>query len=233
MAGVLRREDFCSEPTFSFQELEAEGRAIVERAREQARQIVAGAEQQGRERGAQLAAEARRRGLEEGRRAGHEQALREARQSALQEAREDLGRLSRALSEGLTAFEENKRRLLATAECGLIELALAVARRVCKHDVGGSSAAALANARALLEMVKHEADVELHLNPAECDALRSAAAELGAASGRLTHVEIVPDAAVARGGCVLHARDGTIDALLETQLDRVADALVEKHGHEG
>ncbi|MFQ5804920.1 MAG: FliH/SctL family protein [Phycisphaerae bacterium] len=230
MAGVLRREKFSSGPAFSFEDLEGKARAILAEARAQARQIVDRAEEEGRRRAAALEQEGYPRGLEEGRRQGFQQAHAQAAEGALQEAREELAQLARALAEALDTFEESRRRLLATAECGLLELSLAIARRVCKHDVGASSAAARANAGALLEMVKHEGDLELHLNPAECEALRNALPELIASTGRLAHVEIVADPAVQRGGCLLHARDGTIDASLETQLDHVAAALVKKTG---
>jgi len=230
VGGVLRHEKFSSRPVFSFEDLEGKARAVLAQAHEQARQIVAQAEEQGRRRAAQLEQEGRPRGLEEGRRLGFAQARAEAAEVALQEARQDLGQLAEALSEGLRTFEESKRRLLATAESGLLELALAIARRVCRHDVGASSATARANVRALLEMVKHENDLEVHLNPAECEALREAVPELIAASGRLAHVNVVADASVKRGGCLLHTRDGTIDAALETQLDRVAAAIVERGG---
>jgi flagellar assembly protein FliH len=230
---VLRPAKLASGPAFSFEDLEGKARAILDQAHAQARRIVAEAKEEGRRHAAQLEKEAYPRGLEQGRRQGFEQARAEAADTALQEARQDLAQLVQALAAGLEAFEDSKRRLLASAECGLLELALAIARRVCKHDVGMSSAAACANARALLAMVRHEDDLELHVDPADYEKLRQTMPELVAATGRLAHVDVVADAAVGRGGCVLHTRDGTIDASVETQLDRVAAALVEKPLDEG
>ena len=225
MAGVLRREKFCSSSAFSFQDLEGQARSIVDEARREARRLLAEAEEQGRRRAAQLEREAIPRGREQGRREAFEQGREEAARVAMEEARQNYSQLCRALTAGLEAFESDKRRLLATAESGLLELALATARRVCKHDVATSTEAARANAAALLELVKHESDLELHLNPADYQMLRTAASEAIAAADRLAHVELVADPAVDRGGCVLESRDGTIDATLETQLDRVAAAL--------
>ena len=226
MAGVLRREKFCSSPAFSFQDLEGEARSIVDEARREARRIVAEAEEQGRRRVAQLEREAIPRAHEQGRREAFEQAREEAARVAIEEARENYSQLCQALTTGLELFESNKRRLLATAERGVLELALAISRRVCKHDVATSSEAARANAAALLEMVQHESDLALHLNPADHQTLRTAASETIAAADRLAHVDLVADPAVDRGGCVLESRNGTIDATLETQLERVAATLV-------
>jgi flagellar assembly protein FliH len=228
VAGVLRREKFASVPPFSFPDVEGQARLIQERAEEQARETVAQAEEEARQRAARIEKEAHERGLQEGRREGLAQVRREATQAATDEARADLARLTQALETGLAAFEESRRRLLALAECGLIELALTIARRVCKRDVGTTSATALANARAVVQMAEHERDLEVHVNPAECAALQQAAPQLLASTKRLTHVKIVPDGEVERGGCVLHSRVGTIDASVETQLDRVAEALLER-----
>jgi flagellar biosynthesis/type III secretory pathway protein FliH len=224
---VLRREEFASKPAFSFQDLEGQAQAVLEQARTQAQRIVTQSEQRARRRAAQLEQEAEPRGFAAGHQQGLEQARAEAAETALQEARQSVTHLTQALTTGLEALEEGKRRLLATAECGLLELALAIARRVCKHDAGGLSEAARANARALLEMVQHEDDLELHLNPTDHDLLRDAA-DLNQVTNRFAHVEVLADPKVPRGGCVLRARNGTIDATLETQLDRVAKALVER-----
>jgi flagellar assembly protein FliH len=226
VAGVLRRERFCSSPAFSFQDLEGEARSIVDEARREAGRIVSEAEEQGHRRAAQLEQEAIPRAREQGKREAFEQAREEAARIAMEEARQDYSQLCGALRAGLEAFESNKRRLLATAESGLLELALAIGRRVCRHDVATSSEAARANAAALLEMVKHESDLALHLNPADHQTLQVAAPEVIAAADRLAHVNLVADPAVDRGGCVLKSRTGTIDATLETQLDGVAAALV-------
>lgn len=227
MARVLRREEFASKPVFSFQDLEGQAQAVLEQARTQAQRIVTQSEQQARRHAAQLEQEAKPRGFAAGHQQGLEQARAEAAETALQEARQNVTHLTQALTTGLEALEEGKRRLLATAECGLLELALAIARRVCKHDAGASSEAARANARALLEMVQHQDDLELHLNPTDHDLLRDAA-DLNQVTNRFAHIEVLADPAVPRGGCVLQARNGTIDATLETQLDRVAKALVER-----
>jgi flagellar assembly protein FliH len=225
VAGVLRREKFCSSPAFSFQDLEGEARSVVEQAHQEARRILAEAEQEGRRRAAQLQREAIPQGREQGRREAFEQAREEAARVAIEEARRDYAQLCQALTTGLEAFESNKRRLLAMAESGLLELALAIGRRVCKHDVGASSEAARANAAALLEMVKHESDLELRLNPADHQTLSTVADELIATTDRRAHVRLVADPGVERGDCILESRSGTIDARVETQLDRVAAAL--------
>lgn len=225
MGRVIGRESQPGGCAFSFEDLEQQARALLERAREEARRLHAAALA---EAAASVQAEQQRgyrRGLEEGRAAGLEQVRREAAQAALLEARESLASLRASLSAAVRDFEQAKRRLIASAEAGLLELALAIARRVCKTRTAGDVEAARANARHLLELARHEHDLQLRLHPADADALRDALPELLAATESAAHVELIADESVGRGGCVLTSRDGTIDASIDTQLDRIAEAL--------
>jgi flagellar assembly protein FliH len=233
MGGVIRRECVSPSPAFSFDDLERRAREILARAHAEAARVLNDAEARGR-----TLAEAQRRqgyesGLAQGRQEGLEQVRREAREAALADARTELQRLTQALSAALAQFERDRRSLMALAESGLIELAAAIARRVCKTCVAASVEPARANVRALLEMVKCHADLEVHVHPAEHELLRDAGADLLQQTAGLEHVSIIADAAVERGGCVLRAREGVIDASIEVQLDRIAEALCGASGIAG
>lgn len=232
MGGVIRRESVSAAPTFSFCDVEREARAITDRARTEAERLIAEA----RQRAADAEARARQqletrqregyeRGLADGRRAGLEQVKREARQAALQAANADVARLTQALTAGLAEYDRDRRGLIALAESGLIELSVAIARRVCKTLIECSADAARENARALLELVKHHNDLELHVHPEEYELLRDVANGFTRQVAEAEHVTIVPDQTVTRGGCVLRTRDGTIDTSISSQIDRIAEAI--------
>jgi flagellar biosynthesis/type III secretory pathway protein FliH len=222
LIGQQRPPGGCA---FTFEDLEARARTLLEQARHEARRLHEAALEAA---AAAVAAEKQRgylRGLEEGRAAGLEQARREAAQTALQEARESLASLAAGLTAAMRDFEQAKRRLIASAEAELIGLALAIARRVCKTQAAGGTGVAQANVRHLLELVRHEHDLQLRLHPADAEALREALPELLTEAESVAHVELIADESVGRGGCVLVSRRGTIDATLDTQLDRIAEAL--------
>lgn len=232
MGNVLRNEQFLSAPRFSFEDLEDRARRIIADAETRAAQIVATAQAKARDltEPAARSRDARRQqgyeaGLEEGRRAGQEQAKREARATAVKEAKAELAEVIQALNAGLAEFDAKKHHLLATAESGLLELALAIAQRVCRLVATRTPDVARTQARALLELVTHEADVELRLNPADCEPLEEVAADLAAQATSLTHVRVIPDPSVEKGGCIVQSAAGEIDGQLSTQLDRLATAL--------
>lgn len=230
MGGVIRRESLSGRPHFSFADLEQQARELIARAEERAQRIVAESEGHIRQVTEAHKREGYAAGLAEGRAAGFAQALKEGRAEAVRNAEAELRQLTSALRAGLAEYDRQKRALLAAAESGLIELALAVARRVCKLQAEHGPDVALANARALLDLVRNRHDLVLHLNPVDHELLPDDVPQLLADVADLAHVTIVPDPAVARGGCALYMRDGTIEADLAGQLDRVAAALCGDEG---
>ena len=225
MGGVIRREHVAATAAFSFQDVEREAGEMLARARAQAERLLADAETRARQTAEVHLRDAWAQGLAAGRQAGLEEVRKEARQAAVDAARAELTRLTHALGAGLAEYERNRRSLIALAETGLIELALAIARRVCKIQVATSDEPVRANARALLELVQHHEDVELRLNPADAELLADLADEFTKHTAALGHVTITADPAVARGDCCLRTRAGTIDASITGQLDRIAAAL--------
>lgn len=230
--GVIRREQAPAVGAFSFDDLEARARRILADAKTAAAQMLsraqaaaARAEQEAQTRIAAARAAALEQARVEGRAAALAQVRAEAAEEARRAARGELDRLTAALSAALAEYERTKRALLAPAETGLVELALAIARRVCKLQLDPPGAVAAANARALLELVRHDHDLELHVNPADHESLTANVQEFAARTLELQHVRVEPDESVARGGCVLRTSAGRISATLDGQLDRLAAAL--------
>lgn len=226
MPAVIRRQPHASVKILSLTDVEREAAQLCDDARRQAAALLERARHEADQVLEQRRAEAVAAGLAEGRRAGLEAARREADQIALAESRERLAALVQTLQAALDEYQRSKARLLAEAETGLIELALAIARRVCKRQADGDPAVAQANARCLLERVRNAGDLELRVSPVEYETLRTAVAEFLDAADRHEHVAVIADAAVSRGDCILRSRDGEIDARIDTQLDAVAAALL-------
>ena len=225
MSGVIREARFSSAPAFSFASIEQSAQQIIEAARREAAELLTQASEAGRRdaeaQRERILSDAREQGLREGR----EQAQREAAAAALAESRQRMAHLGTSLSAALADFDRCKRELIAAAEQGLVRLAVAVAERVCKLRCEQGSEATRAAVQHLLELVQVGDDLVLHVHPEEMESLHAALPELLKQAEALGHVELRADPQVGRGGCVLHARDLSIDATIETQLARLAEAL--------
>lgn len=226
MSGLIRDPLTPRLAAFSFADVEAQAAEIEQAAQSRAAEIVNLARKQAEQHAVQARAAAHAAGEQAGYAAGLQKARRDAAESALNEARVELDQLRSALSAALTDFATAKRRLLAEAESGLIALALAVARRVCKTAVGAASDIALANARHLIDLARAEADLVLHVHPQELEAIRDRLPQLLRDVECSQHVDLTADPEIARGGCILKGRHGLIDAQINTQLDRLAAVLL-------
>ncbi|RMF70669.1 MAG: hypothetical protein D6744_19075 [Planctomycetota bacterium] len=226
MAGVIKKEQFTSAAAFSFEDFGRRAEQILEHARAEARALREAVLREAETEIATLREQARAAGHAEGRAEGLRQAREEGRQAALREARSELSRLQSAMKDALREIEQRKHHLLAEAERGLIRLAVEIARRICKYAVAVSSDAAVANARRLLELVEHDHDVTLAVNPQEWETLQEAVGDLVEDCRRLNHVHVVADADVSLGGCRVRTASCEINADIDMQLQRLAAALL-------
>ena len=162
---------------------------------------------------AQLAAlerDAFAKGFEQGERAGAEAAGK--RGEAM------LRRLSDTLSE-LTTLRAT---MIRQTEGQIVELALAVARRVLHREITLDRNLMIAIARVALDRLGESAQVTVRLHPEEYEA--TGAARVSEFAG--SNVTFVPDPRVGRGGCRVESEMGLVDAGVDAQIQEIARALL-------
>jgi flagellar assembly protein FliH len=161
-------------------------------------------------------------GYERGTTAGHEEALRAATEKFNGEQEHLVDAIGNALSE----FEQQRTELLSSARDDVLRLALKIARRVTKRSAAGDPQAATENLREVLERIGKRHVVRITVNPEDAESMRRFAEEFATASQQFAHTVITEDADMARGGCRLQLPEGEIDASIDAQLDRIAEALL-------
>lgn len=147
-------------------------------------------------------------------------------------AREALARLETALG----ALERARRQLneaaggvVRAAQREMLLLAVEIARRIGVLKTKVSPDVAL---EALREAVGKIPDKELtvRMNPRDAQAAGEALAKLS--EGGLRRLTLVADEEVPPGGCVVEGASGWLDGRLDSQLDRIAEAILEAEGHQ-
>lgn len=104
----------------------------------------------------------------------------------------------------------------------LLDLALEIASQVLRSTLKVERERLLPTIReALAELPMHHGAISLHLNPADAEALSAILKD------QLTHTgaHVVPDTAMAEGGCQVRAGSSEIDASIETRWRRVLEAI--------
>ncbi len=195
----------------------AEGRIAAEaylaRVREQAHTILVEAHEQ---------AEAIRRTAED---EGRQAAQRQADSRASAGLSEQLNTLLPALHQAVEQIEQARAGLLAHWQRQAVGLSCKIASRVVRRELASQPDISVDLVSEALELVTAQAGVRVLLCPADMASLRPHVTRVAAELSRLGTVEIVADAKVTAGGCIVETRYGTIDQRVEAQLARIEEEL--------
>jgi flagellar assembly protein FliH len=165
---------------------------------------------------AALEREAFAKGYEQGERAGAEAGATRA------EA------MLRRLAETIQELAEVRRAMVHQTERQMVQLALAIARRVVRREVSLDSDLTLTMARVALDRLGDSTSLTVRLNPDDFEATCRRREALLAGS----HVTVTPDASVSRGGCLVQSDFGYVDASVDAQFQELARALLVEEGQE-
>jgi len=194
---------------FNFEDLSTQATKYLEKVRAQAAQIIAQAQQE--------AVQIRQRAEQEGRQAG----MAEVEQMV----RKQLGTTLPALRQAAQQIQAARSAWLKHWEQAAVHVAAAIAARVIRGEISRQPEIPLRLVREALELAAGEAELRIHLNPEDHQALKGQVDELVQELAPLARVEIAADANVGRGGCRVETRFGVIDERIESQLKRIEEEL--------
>lgn len=140
------------------------------------------------------------------------------------ELEERLASLVPTLEESARQLSRAGREARAAEEAACLRVAVAIAERIIRRELRGSSDIPLALVREALELAGGSPTARLLIHPADEPALRPHLAALLAKRGARS-VEVVADPAITSGGCRVETRHGVIDQQIETQLRRMFEEL--------
>lgn len=233
-SGVIKANSVGSLPgspirAFRLNDVLEEAKAVVAKARREADDLLRQAEVRARqiEQEARTQAEQRGyregydRGLSEGREAGHADALDAARQ----EFQQQHAGLVDSCRETISAIEADRQAWCTAARQDLIDLAMAIARRVAHHVGCAQRDVVLSNLEEAVRLVGARTDVTIAVSPQDAEAARAFARSLVDMREQWQKIRIVEEPEIAPGGCRVQWGSGSIDSTLETQLDRIEAEL--------
>jgi type III secretion protein L len=114
----------------------------------------------------------------------------------------------------------------ARYEPELIRLAVRVAEKIIGEELRSRPETIVSIARECLRSVRHEHSLTLRINPKETGEVQRSLGSLVEAAGSGRRIQVVADAAVPWGGCIVESAAGAIDARLETQLKCLEEILL-------
>jgi flagellar assembly protein FliH len=209
--ALIKAEAAPAVVRFKWRDIEDEAHKIIESAKAEADAICQAARDEGyREGRVQGAADGRGEGL----------------RLAIDEHAEQIEAALAALNQAVDQVTQSKQQLQADAVCELVELAIAIARRVTKCQAMFDPNVLVANLREALALGGRGRQLRIAIHPTQHQVLTEAMPQLAIEWPALTAAQVVEDATLSVGGCRVLTEHGQIDADLESQLDRVVGGLM-------
>lgn len=225
-AGQFDQAEGSRAAALRLQEMAAEVRDVVLDARKQAARIITDAREQSQIIQLQASESGHEEGFERGRREGAaagELKAYETMKTQLREETRDLAPLAKRMTDALAAAASRRGGDLADE---VLELAIALARRIVRRLAVSDVGPARESLAKALDLVMARGPVRVLVNPGQLDALGRYCEEFIDGLGESATVELAGDTSISPGGVKILAGGGEIDATVETQLANVADALL-------
>lgn len=161
------------------------------------------------------------RGYGDGERKGHEL----GEQAGLESAMQKLESLLTGGHKLIGELGELHRQTCRDVEADLVQLALAVARKIVGRDVSLGPEAVTRIIREALGQVEHAGKITIKLNPADLELLADIKPQLLSGLPEAGRAVFEADEGIARGGCLIETDEGEVDARIERQFQVVEEAF--------
>ena len=132
----------------------------------------------------------------------------------------------RRLGETLDELASLRQTLLRQSERQLVQLALALAKRIVRREIAADDELFTALARVALDRLGDARQATIRLHPDDHGRLAGKGVEQWAAA----HVTVVADPSVSRGGCLVESPFGFVDATIDAQFQELAQAMLDGEG---
>lgn len=222
-AGTLSRDaivldlgDLARQAEALRQQAQAKAGEILAQARAERERLFEGVE-----------ALARREGFEKGYAEGLVKGRADGAAAAMQERADALKSLETAWSDSLAKLDEAHAEALARAGRDVIALAALIVRKVVHRAIETDTTIVVDQLAAALAMVAAPTRVVVSVHPDDLALAREALPRVAANLSNVRQTEVAADSGLARGSCIVRTSEGgTIDASIQTQVDRVIEAML-------
>ncbi|MFC1503877.1 flagellar assembly protein FliH [Spirochaetota bacterium] len=188
-----------------------EAEEIVKKARDQAEHILKDVETK--------RAEINRQASEEGFQKGFD--------DSFEKGRDELERIKERLEKILGETINKRNEIIESSEKQLINIAIAMAKKVVKAITESDQAVILRNVTEALRKVKGRARVTIRVNINDLELTTRHKDDFYRMLDNIENVNVLEDPNIEQGGCIIETDFGDIDARVSTQLNEIETAIRE------
>ena len=132
-----------------------------------------------------------------------------------------IGSMREQLANSVTQISDSLKEISLRAEADVVELALALAKKIIHREAATDREIVINAAKAALARLHTRSTVTIRMHPDDHGHVTLHQEKLGYRGS----LELVADASIAPGGCFVHTDSGDVDATIDSQLDEIAEAL--------
>lgn len=122
---------------------------------------------------------------------------------------------------------EERERVLAENEADVVELAIAIARRIVNASIDVDHELVVEACRGAMRKAFQRGSMQVLAHPADLELLRAAGPQLANELGGVEHLDFVEERRLDRGSIIVRTPAGEIDATIAGKADKIEQALRE------
>ena len=161
----------------------------------------------------------------EGSKQGHAAGLQQGLTEAKTQMAEQLRQTAELCNAMIAAAEQDARRILSEAEPKIIEMVLAISRKIIYDELEERPAVVLELVRGALERVRDQNQLVIHVSPEDYEFILQSRHQLQAVVGAERTLTLTADTVLGKGGCLIETSFGTVEAGIDTQLESIRRVL--------
>lgn len=212
---------------------EEEAADLIAQAKIAAEQCLQEAQQQAELIKQQAKAEGHQQGYEEGSKAGHDagyqagyqEGILQGQQLGRNEMEQEIAEAVAKTQQIVTAGEEEAKKMILDAERQIVDIALAVARKIIAYEISENPLVVLPLVKAALEKVSDQEEVVIRVSVDDFDAVLMAKKDLQTMVGSESALKIMVDHTISSGSCIIDTSYGEVNATVDTQFETIKKAL--------
>jgi flagellar biosynthesis/type III secretory pathway protein FliH len=207
-------------------DLQREADRIIEDARRQADEILADAKREAQRLIDAADAKGHEQGFARGVEEGREQGRAEGREETKQSFQDQFEQLTAGWREAIDRWEADRNAMILAARDDVLAFAFELGRKLVFRQAAIDPTVIRDQLAEALGLMTDASRATVWINPDDRATVEQVLPDVLEQIERSTEVELREHASMHRGGCVVRTARGTVDARIESQLDRIVAALL-------
>lgn len=198
-------------------EIIAQAQQLVEQAKQECANLIEAAKNEATTEGVKIREMAQKEGYEDGYKQG------------FNEGTNSLEEKFNALDLFAQAQYDVKHNIIKSAELDIVDLVLAIARKVCKKSLDEDTEILKNITVDAIKQLKDKESITITISPELAEKIYSISDKLKEEVPKLNSIRIIEDANVSADGTIVETPLSRVDSRLKTQIDQIAEKMMSEH----